>query len=79
MTKKQRGDSTQWNFASGYAGQFQTHYKGISKKRAVMSMHGRSGQHIVIDFEKSRIVATNALREDFNYKKIVYGLIKKGK
>ena len=30
--KRQRGDRTQWNFASGYAGQFQTHYKGISKK-----------------------------------------------
>ena len=77
--KRQRGDRTQWNFASGYAGQFQTHYKGISKKRAVMGMHGRSGQHIVIDFERSRIVVTNALYEDFNYKKIVYDPIKKGK
>ena len=76
--KRQRGDRTQWNFASGYAGQFQTHYKGISKKRAVMGMHGRSGQHIVIDFERSRIVVTNALYEDFNYKKIVYDPIKKG-
>jgi len=80
MTKKrQRGDRTQWNFASGYAGQFQTHYKGISKKRAVMGMHGRSGQHIVIDFERSRIVVTNALHENFNYAKIVYDPIKKGK
>ena len=77
--KRQRGDRTQWNFASGYAGQFQTHYKGISKKRAVMGMHGRSGQHIVIDFERSRIVVTNALYEDFNYKKIVYDSIKKSK
>ena len=77
--KRQRGDRTQWNFASGYAGQFQTHYKGISKKRAVMGMHGRSGQHVVIDFERSRIVVTNALYEDFNYKKIVYDPIKKGK
>ena len=77
--KRQRGDRTQWNFARGYAGQFQTHYKGISKKRAVMGMHGRSGQHIVIDFERSRIVVTNALYEDFNYKKIVYDPIKKGK
>ena len=77
--KRQRGDRTQWNFASGYAGQFQTHYKGISKKRAVMGMHGRSGQHIVIDFERSRIVVTNAIYEDYNYKKIVYDPIKKGK
>ena len=74
-----KGDRIQWRFASGYAGQFQTHYKGISKKRAVMGMHGRSGQHVVIDFERSRIVVTNALYEDFNYKKIVYDPIKKGK
>ena len=74
-----RGDRIQYRFASGYAGQFQTHYKGISKKRAVMGMHGRSGQHVVIDFERSRIVVTNALYEDFNYKKIVYDPIKKGK
>ena len=33
----------------------------------------------IIDFEKSRIVVTNALYEDFNYKKIVYDPIKKGK
>jgi len=77
--REREGKKVQWRFASGYAGQFQTHYKGISKKRAVMGMHGRSGQHIVIDFEKSRIVVTNALYEDFNYKKIVYDPIKKGK
>jgi hypothetical protein len=77
--KRQRGDRTQWNFARGYAGQFQTHYKGISKKRPVMGMHGRGGQQIVIDFERSRIVATNAIYEDYNYKKIVYDPIKKGK
>ena len=53
--------------------------RDYEKKRAVMGMHGRSGQHIVIDFEKSRIVVTNALYEDFNYKKIVYDPIKKGK
>ena len=76
---EKRKGKEQWRFASGYAGQFQTHYKGISKKRAVMGMHGRSGQHIVIDFERSRIVVTNALHENFNYAKIVYDPIKKGK
>ena len=49
-----KGDRIQYRFASGYAGQFQTHYKGINKKRPVMGMHGRGGQQIVIDFEKSR-------------------------
>ena len=77
--RQKEGKKVQWRFASGYAGQFQTHYKGINKKRPVMGMHGRGGQHIVIDFERSRIVVANALYEDFNYKKIVYDPIKKGK
>jgi CubicO group peptidase (beta-lactamase class C family) len=77
--RNQEGRPGQWRYARGYAGQFQAHYTGISKKRAVMGMHGRGGQHVVIDFERSRIVVTNALYEDFNYKKIVYDPIKKGK
>ena len=77
--KSNRGDRRQWPFARGYAGQFQAHYKGINKKRAVMGMHGYGGQHVVIDFERSRIVVTNALHENFNYAKIVYSVIKKGK
>ena len=44
-----------------------------------MIMHGYGGQHVVIDFERSRIVVTNAIHENFNYKKIVYSVIKKGK
>ena len=44
-----------------------------------MGMHGRAGQQIVIDFERSRIVVTNSLYENFNYEKIVYNPIKKGK
>jgi hypothetical protein len=65
--------------ARGYAKQFQTHCKGISKKRPIMEMHGRGGQHIVIDFERSIIIATNSVYENFNYKKIVYSVIKKDK
>ena len=73
------GKTVNWPFARGYAGQFQTHYTGINKKRPIMGMHGYGGQHIVIDFERSRIVVTNALHENFNYKKIVYSVIKKSK
>jgi hypothetical protein len=77
--RAKEGKRVQWRFASGYGGQFQTHYKGISKKRPIMGMHGRGGQHVVIDFEKSRIVVTNAVYEDYNYSKIIYEPIKKGK
>ena len=77
--RRKEGLEVQWIFASGYAGQFQTHYKGISKKRAVMGMNGRGGQSIVIDFERSRIIVTNSVYQNFNYPKIVYKPIKKGK
>ena len=73
------GKTVNWPFAKGYAGQFQTHYTGINKKRPIMGMHGYGGQHVVIDFERSRIVVTNAIHENFNYKKIVFSVIKKGK
>ena len=76
--RNKEGRPGQYRYASGYAGQFQVHYKGISKKRAIMGMHGRGGQHIVIDFERSRIVVTNAIYENFNFPKIVYQPIKKG-
>tara|TARA_Y100001958_G_scaffold91124_1_gene62120 strand:+ start:135 stop:1529 length:1395 start_codon:yes stop_codon:yes gene_type:complete len=79
-TKKREneGRSSQYPYARGYAGQFQTNYEGINKNRAVMGMHGYGGQRIVIDFERSRIIVTNALFENYNYKKIVYQVIKKG-
>ena len=77
--RRKEGKKVSWVYASGYAGQFRTHFEGISKKRPVMAMHGRGGQQIVIDFERSRIVAVNSLFLNYNYEKIVYGPIKKGK
>jgi molybdopterin converting factor small subunit len=46
--RNKEGRPGQYRYASGYAGQFQAHYKGINKKRAIMGMHGYGGQHIVI-------------------------------
>ena len=34
-----------------------------------MGMHGYGGQHVVIDFDNSRIVVANAIHENFNYPK----------
>ena len=42
---------------------------GINKRRPVMGMHGYGGQHVVIDFERSRIVVTNALHENLIMRK----------
>ena len=44
-----------------------------------MGMHGYGGQHVVIDFDNSRIVVANAIHENFNYPKLVYGPFKKNK
>jgi len=44
-----------------------------------MGMGGRAVQQIVIDFERSRIVVTNSLYDNYNYEKIVFKTIIKGK
>ena len=67
-----------FTYARSYAGMFQTNYEGISRKRPVMGMHGYGGQHIVIDFEKSRIVVANSIYENWDFKKVVYSRLKKG-
>ena len=69
-----------------YGGFFHTGYKGM-ENRPVMSMDGWGGQTITIDFERGRIVATQAIHDNmkfpkpgsFDWKKIVYETIKNGK
>jgi len=34
-----------------------------------MSIRSYGGHHIIIDFEKSKIIATNVMQENFNYEK----------
>jgi hypothetical protein len=70
----------------GYAGFFHTSYKGM-ENRPIMSMDGYGGQTITIDFERGRIVVTQAIHDNtyfpkpgsFDWKKIVYERIKNGK
>ena len=76
--KDRTGKSKAFPYAKNYAGQFHTSYKAFSKKRPVMGMHGFGGQHIVIDFEKSRIVVTNSIHENWSHRKSVYLKLKKG-
>ncbi len=77
--KKKEGIPIDWLDAKRYAGQFHTHFKGFDKERELMGMHGAGGQHMVMDFEKSRIIVTNSIYENFNYPKIVFRKIKKSK
>ena len=80
ITKNEKGKDP--NSSRGktreYAGFFHTGYSGM-KDRPVMGMDGYGGQSILIDFEKGRIVATMAVHLNYNWKKIVYDPIKKGK
>ena len=79
--KKSKGNQrkpTNFAYARSYAGLFQTSYEGISRKRPVLGMHGYGGQHIVIDFENSRIVVANSIYENWDFKKVVYSRLKKG-
>jgi hypothetical protein len=40
--------------------------------RMIMGMDGFGGQSILIDFENGKIIATQAIHQDYNWKKIVY-------
>ena len=61
-----------------YAGFFHTGLKGM-KNRPIFIMDGYGGQIFTIDFERGRVVATIAIHRDFNWKKMGYSVIKKGK
>ncbi|MFL2466973.1 MAG: serine hydrolase, partial [Candidatus Pseudothioglobus sp.] len=70
----------------GYAGFFHTDYKGMAN-RPVMGMDGYGGQTILIDFERGRIIATQAIHDNMkfpqpggiDFKKMSYERIKNGK
>ena len=76
--EKKDGIRIQTKWARSYAGMFQTNYEFIPKKRPVMGMHGYGGQHVIIDFENSRIVVANSIHENWDFKKIVNQVIRKG-
>jgi|SaaInlStandDraft_1057018.scaffolds.fasta_scaffold39299_1 hypothetical protein len=69
-----------------YGGFFHTGYIGM-ENRPVMGMDGYGGQTILIDFERGRIIATQAIHDNmkfpqpggFDFKKISYERIKNGK
>jgi hypothetical protein len=63
--------------AHEYAGFFHL-YTGLNDRK-VMGMDGYGGQSILIDFDKGRIVSTMSIHLNYNWKKIVYDPIKKGK
>ena len=66
---KYSSDSGAFFYAKNYAGQFHTNYPDL-KDRTIMGMDGASGQTIIIDFSKAKIVVINSIHLDYNWKKL---------
>ena len=64
--------------AQSYGGQFWFDFKGM-RKRPLFGMNGNNGQNILIDMERGRIVVLNAAHTNFDWRRLVYGVIKDGK
>ena len=62
-----------------YGGQFHFDIFGLKKKRKIIGMSGFAGQQILIDLDNKRIIVVNSLYKNYNWKKIVHSVIKKGK
>lgn len=63
---------------TSYGGFFHTDLYN-APNRQIMAMDGYSGQMIVIDFDEGCIVVTNAINENYNWKKIVRDVTKDAK
>jgi CubicO group peptidase (beta-lactamase class C family) len=61
-----------------YGGQYHMGYQGM-KNRPVMGMNGFGDQSILIDFERGRIVATQAIHANYNWSRLVHEPIRDGK
>ena len=60
-------------YTTKYAGQFHTHFQGIN--RPIVMMDGFGGQIFIIDFERDRIIAIQAIHDDFNFETLVYNVL----
>ena len=66
-------------YTKSYGGQFHFDIFGIKKTRKIIGMSGFAGQQILIDLDNKIIIVVNSLYKNYNWKKIVHSVIKKGK
>jgi hypothetical protein len=66
-------------YTKSYGGQFHFDVFGLKKSRKIIGLSGFAGQNILIDLDNKRIIVVNSLYRNYNWKKIVYDPIKKGK
>ena len=63
-------------YTKSYGGQIHFDIFGIDKTRKIIGMSGFAGQQILIDLDNKRIVVVSSLYRNYNWKKIVYSVIK---
>ena len=73
-----KDDKSSYYNPQNYGGQYHIGYQGL-KNRPVMGMNGFGGQSILIDFERGRIVATQAIHENYNWSRLVHEPMRDGK
>ena len=66
-------------YTKSYGGQIHFDIFGIKNTRKIIGMDGFAGQQILIDLDNKRIIVVSSLYKNYNWKKIVYSVIKKGK
>ena len=66
-------------YTKTYGGQFHFDVFGLKKTRKIIGMSGFAGQQILIDLDNKRIIVVNSLYKNYNWKKIIHSVIKKGK
>lgn len=63
-------------YTKSYGGQFHFDVFGLKKSRKIIGLSGFAGQNILIDLDNKRIIVINSLYRNYNWKKIVYKVIK---
>ena len=63
-------------YTKSYGGQIHFDLFGIKKERKIIGLSGFAGQNILIDLDNKRIIVINSLYRNYNWKKIVYKVIK---
>ena len=63
-------------YTKSYGGQIHFDIFGIKKERKILGLSGFAGQNILIDLDNKRIIVVSSLYRNYNWKKIVYKVIK---
>ena len=63
-------------YTKSYGGQIHFDIFGIENTRKIIGMDGFAGQQILIDLDNKRIIVVSSLYRNYNWKKIVYSVIK---